>query len=258
VHAAIRGLEIDFLDEDPGFGMGAAQVKDEMDEPEEGVAEHARCQLFHDAAVIDGHALWPCGKGLVVSGPVFGHVLAQFVYGPLVDDAMGSHGSASNFVKGDVGQTKGISMLDVGSIERSEDTRALFGALMVAAGQLSRQVKGHGGVAVIHKRVGGPMGEGMLPAGPEGMAAEQFGQSGDGPELGPGGEDGEGLLEEEASKAPSFGAKECPVAGRCLCGGLEYDGRGVNCARRETNEAPDPVDQEGRCEHAVSGGRSGW
>jgi hypothetical protein len=55
------------------------------------------------------------------------------------------------------------------------------------------------------------------------VAALQLGESGDGPEFGPGGEDREGLLQEESSQAASFLAKEFPVPCSRLGGGLEKD-----------------------------------
>jgi hypothetical protein len=131
-----------------------------MDDPEQGVAEDAWRECFHDALVVYGPLFPSGGEGLAVRGPVFGHIiLAQLVDCTLVDDAVGGHCRAGDFGQRGFWQAEGVLMLNIGGVQCHEDGETLLGTLVVSSSlcQLLIQVDGHLAIAIILEWVGGPV-----------------------------------------------------------------------------------------------------
>jgi hypothetical protein len=77
------------LEEDPFLVERGSQMKDEVDDAKQDMAEHARFQQLHDASVADGLSSGSSGEGLVVRWAILCDELAQFVDRALVDHVMG-------------------------------------------------------------------------------------------------------------------------------------------------------------------------
>jgi hypothetical protein len=106
-----------------------------MDDAEQGMAEHARCQQFHDASVVDGLSSRSSGEGLAVRRAILWDELAHFVDRTLVDHAKGRDGQLIDFWKDFRREAEGVAMLQL-----VEDSQRGLGALMVASLKLSCQV----------------------------------------------------------------------------------------------------------------------
>jgi hypothetical protein len=111
-----------------------------MDDAEQGMAEHARCQQLHDASVVDGLSSRSSGEGLVVRWAILCDELAQFVDITLVNHAMGRDGQLIDFWKGFHREAEGVAMLDVFGVQLVKDSHRGLGTLVVASLELSCQV----------------------------------------------------------------------------------------------------------------------
>jgi hypothetical protein len=115
-------------------------VEDEMDDAEQGMVEHARCQQLHDASVVYGLSSGSSYEGLVVRPAILCDELAQFVYRPLVDHAMGCDGQLINRLEGFHREAERVAVHDVFGFQIVEDSQRGLGTLMVASLELSCQV----------------------------------------------------------------------------------------------------------------------
>ncbi len=104
------------------------------------MAEHARCQQLHDASVVYGLSSKPSCKGLVVRWAILCDELAQFVYRPLVDHAMGCDGQLIDCLEGFHREAERVAVLDVFGVQLVEDSQRGLGTLVVASLELSCQV----------------------------------------------------------------------------------------------------------------------
>ncbi len=77
------------------------------------MAEHARCQQLHDASVVYRLSSGSSCEGLVVRRAILCDELAQFVYRPLVDHAMGCDSQLIDRLEGFHREAEKVAMLNV-------------------------------------------------------------------------------------------------------------------------------------------------